>query len=262
MLVDFEDSLETAIERLGQLGLTEQQLVDGFIYRSPDSSLDVVARAHVESSAWGKPLGVIVVDSMTEAMAVEGLDPDRGKDVTKFYSLLRDSLAELGAAVVILDHVTKSHEARGRWAIGSERKISGLNGAAYSFNATQEFGRGVTGKIKLRVSKDRPGFVRSHTVKGAIGTLTLASSPDDGRVTAQFDAPSGAGEVRDAAATQVGVKAAMLEAVRDNPGLTSTELRPLVSGDTTAKSHALKALVDEGAVRVEKVGRKHLHYAT
>ena len=76
-------------------------------------------------------------------------------------------LARTGAAVVLVDHVTKSQEGRGRWAIGSERKLWGLDGAAYGFESLVPFGRGKTGLVKITVAKDRCGHIRQQPAPAA-----------------------------------------------------------------------------------------------
>ena len=122
-------------------------------------------------------------------MADIGLDPISGTDVATYYAGSPRWMARTGAAVAVVDHVTKSHEGRGRWAIGSERKLSGLDGAAYGFESLVAFGRGKTGLIKITVAKDRCGHIRQHAGAGeVIAMAELKSWPDDG-VTVDFGLP-------------------------------------------------------------------------
>ena len=67
-----------------------------------------------------------------------------------------------GAAVALIDHVTKDAESRGRFAIGGQAKLSSLTGAGYSVEVVEALGRGLRGVIVVRVGKDRPGSVRPH----------------------------------------------------------------------------------------------------
>ena len=67
-----------------------------------------------------------------------------------------------GAAVVLIDHVTKDIWTRSRWAIGGQAKMAGLTGAAYTVEVTGPLGRGMRGEVVLRIAKDRPGAVRPH----------------------------------------------------------------------------------------------------
>jgi hypothetical protein len=48
--------------------------------------------------------------------------------VASWLELLPRWAARLGAAVLVLDHVVKNVETRGRWATGSQHKLAGLDG--------------------------------------------------------------------------------------------------------------------------------------
>jgi len=69
-----------------------------------------------------------------------------------------------GAAVVTIDHVNKSTDTRGRFAIGGQAKLAALDGAAYLIEPLDALAPGKVGKIAMRVTKDRPGGIRKHAV--------------------------------------------------------------------------------------------------
>ena len=71
------------------------------------------------------------MDSIGESLAAEGFKPNDDDDVTRWFRLLPRRLARNGAAVMGVDHVTKSAEGRGLYAIGSQRKLAAIDGAAY-----------------------------------------------------------------------------------------------------------------------------------
>ena len=243
IFVDLEDAAITAVERLLQLGLAAEEIRDGFLYLNPHDVFDDVARSHLEQRiVWtNRTATFVVIDSMTEAMSMEGLDPDRGLQVSEFYRNAPRWFAEsLGAAVVIIDHVAKKTKNSNRFAIGSERKISGLTGAAYQFTKLKEFGRGMTGTVKVTVSKDRPGSIRPIAVKGKeLGVITLCSSPETGDVEISFEASSGqldlAAEARMQEAVAHQLRRDAWAVIEANPGIGSTELREKMDGDTGKK---------------------------
>ena len=70
--------------------------------------------------------------------------------------------ARTGAAVGLIDHVTKDPTSRGRWAIGGQAKMSGLTGASYMVEVARIFGEGLCGEVVLRLGKDRPGTLKRH----------------------------------------------------------------------------------------------------
>ena len=72
-----------------------------------------------------------VIDGITEAMTLHGLNPLDNTDAATFGRMLPRRITEAGAAVVSLDHVVKDREGRGRYALGAVHKLNGLDGAAY-----------------------------------------------------------------------------------------------------------------------------------
>ena len=63
---------------------------------------------------------------------------------------------------MLIDHVTKNSDSRGRFAIGAQAKLAGLDGAAYTIEVRKPLGRGMEGALSVRVAKDRPGAVRPN----------------------------------------------------------------------------------------------------
>jgi hypothetical protein len=71
--------------------------------------------------------------------------------------------------VICIDHVTKASETQARYAIGGQHKLAGTTGAAYRFTVVQPLARPtdlerVFGLFDVTVVKDRPGYVRGHTL--------------------------------------------------------------------------------------------------
>jgi hypothetical protein len=249
VVVDYEDTPESGVERLRALGASAEEIAEHLTYIRPDGRFDELAQAIVaDRIALLGPVSLAIVDSITEAMSQVGLDPSKGPDVAAFYSGFPRWFARTGAAVLLIDHVTKSAEGRGRWAIGSERKLSGLDGAAYAFDTLVPFGRERTGKVKITVSKDRCGHVRQHEGAGrVIAQLELKSWPDGG-VTTTLSAPEMASE---GSFRPTVLMEKLSQAIEQNPGLTSRALRSAVRGKNDAKDLALELLVNEDYVAVE-----------
>lgn len=249
--VDYEDEAETAVDRLLSLGVTVAQISERFTYIRPDGPFDDLGANHIEAAITqrGRPT-LAVIDGVTEAMMLEGLDPTKGPSVASFYGSLPQWLARTGAAVLLIDHVVKNREGRGRWPIGSERKLSGLTGAAYAFDLIRRFARDATGEARITVAKDRCGHVRPHVgARGTVATMTLGPSPD-GTVTARLAVPQPKTE-RSCRPTVLMEKLSC--AIAKTPGITTSKLRAEVKGKNAAKDYALELLVAEGYVRV-KVG--------
>lgn len=258
--VDYEDTPESTVERLLALQATPEQIGSLLTYIQPSGRFDDLAEILVADvvASRGAP-SLAVIDGVTEAMATVGLDPNDGTAVARFYASTPRWLARTGAAVVLVDHVTKNAEGRGRWAIGSERKLSGLTGAAYLFDVLVPFGRGRTGKVKITVSKDRCGHVRQYEGAGRVVALMELKSWPDGGVTASIEAPPPDDGATSFRPTYLMEK--LSTAITDNPGLSTRALRSAVKGASDAKDLALELLVNEGYVAVElgpNRARKHV----
>jgi len=261
VFMDYEDDAETTVERLVALGMTTEAIAAHLTYIQPLGPFDDLARALVEEriDALGEP-AVVVVDSVVEAMSALGLDPNSGPDVVAFFGSFPRWFARLGACVILLDHVVKDRESRGRWAIGSERKLSGLDGAAYGFEVVQPLGRGSTGRVKLVVSKDRPGHVRRYLGRGSnvVAILRLESS-EEGAVVSHLDAP----EVRDPSAPfrPTTIMERISRALEAAPmPLTQRTVIAQTTGKKDTVTAALELLVAEGHVRRQSGTNRSILY--
>jgi AAA domain-containing protein len=241
---DYEDGPESAVERLRALGVSAEDVAGHLTYLNPGGRFDELAEAVVAEAIEKRgPVSLAVIDGVTEAMADIGLDPEKGTDVAAYYAGSPRWLARTGAAVVLVDHVTKSREGRGRWAIGSERKLSGLDGAAYGLESLRPFGRGKTGLVKMTVAKDRCGHVRQHAgAAGVIAMIELKSWPDDG-VTVSFDVPE---VTSDETFRPTHLMARLSEYIAEHPGMTTRALHGAVTGKGETKTLALELLVSDG----------------
>ncbi|MFD8300704.1 AAA family ATPase [Streptomyces bauhiniae] len=169
--VDFEDDAAGVVGRLLVLGADPDDVAARFLYVRPEgrpTELELLALA--DQLAHARPT-LAVVDGVTEAMAVFGLDPLKLDDVPKFTRWMIRPLVLAGAAVVALDHVVKAADNRGRYAIGSAHKLNGLNGAMYVLEKVVGIGVGVTGRTRVRISKDRPAQLRRHALPGRDGGM-------------------------------------------------------------------------------------------
>jgi hypothetical protein len=162
--LDYEDSGNAVGRRLLDLGVPRSTLVDTdkFGYSNPigDMSSDSI------KTEFGKLLkhkfDLVVLDGVTEAMSLEGLDGNPGKDVSTWQQMVPNAIARrTGAAVVCIDHVPKDKNNQAG-AIGSQHKMAGVSGAAYMVLPKDPFGKGLLGCSEVRVRKDRPGSIRGH----------------------------------------------------------------------------------------------------
>jgi hypothetical protein len=181
LVVDFEMGAAATLERLRDLGLAEEEIAR-FLYIAPDEPLgDGAVLGDVRALLAEHRPSLIVVDSFTGALEIHGFDPNSGVEVERFYRTVVGPLQEHGAAVALLDHVTKDKATRARFSIGSERKLAGID-IHLGLELIRPFGRGKSGLVKIVTHKDRPG----HLARPKAAELELTSDPTTGLVSWQI----------------------------------------------------------------------------
>ena len=120
-------------------------------------------------------------------MATYGLSINDNDDVASFYRRLPRRFADAGPAVVLIDHVTKTREGRGRHAIGAQHKLAAIDGASYIIESVTPFAPARFGLSRLLIAKDRPGRIREHLDGKTVAELHLHSEP--GHITASLRPP-------------------------------------------------------------------------
>lgn len=176
---DFETTAPEIVGRLRSLGVPDTHIFGLFSYVRPQEPLDVDVTAIAPDAT------LAVIDGVTESMVLHGWDVRDNKDVAEFLKKLARPLADAGAAVLLIDHVTKDREGRGRWALGAQHKLAGTD-VTYMLEAIRPFGRGMTGLSRLLVSKDRPGHVRAYSAGGRVVGDVRFTSEEGGLVTVEI----------------------------------------------------------------------------
>lgn len=269
--IDFEDNAHTAVGRLRSLGAEVDAIRSRFHYLQPSEQLVNRSGAFTAgAAALGELLEanayrLAVVDGVTEGMAVEGLDPLGTVDFATWNERLLRRIAAAGPAVVFVDHVPKNTDNRGRYALGSQHKISGLSGAAYVFEVGTALrratgGEPTNGAVHVSVTKDRPGWVRARAVSvdqiARVATLELTAYPDGG-ITARMVPPD-----RTTAAPPADIQARILAFVKTYPGCTKNAMKEGVNGKAETIGRATVWLAEAGYLEVDTAGRSHLHTIT
>jgi hypothetical protein len=220
------------LERLHAFGVEDEAIRSRFLYFQPEAPLsdsgDLV-RPLVDSGG-----RLAVLDGFNPLLYLHGCDPDRGVDVEAFMRQLANPLRDAGAAVVLTDNVVKSREARGSWAIGSERKKTSVE-VQLGLTMVEPFGRGRTGKFKLTVHKDRPGFLK----RPSPGLLVLTSDADSGACSWRIDEDASIGEEGIFRPTHLMERVSRYLELRTEP-----VPRGEIEGDVQGKRGALRTAID------------------
>jgi hypothetical protein len=242
LYVDFEDTAAAIVSRLRALGVPDDRILEFFHYVRPDERLNVDAQTICPEAT------LVVIDGTTEALALFGLKLESNVDAAELLKAIARPFADQGAAVVIVDHVPKDREKRTRGGIGAQHKLAGTD-VTYVVKTITPFGRGLSGRSKLLVDKDRPGYIRAVSAGAKVaGEIAFESDPESGRMAVEvFAAPESPGGFRPTALIERISR--FLEAASE-PASGRT-IREAVGGQTDAKLVALERLLSEGYVIAE-----------
>jgi hypothetical protein len=254
VFVDFEDQPEGIVGRLLDLGVDPRVIIDRFRYVSPQEPFSADAQLRLLSLLTADQPSLVVLDSVGESMALDGVKPNDDDHVARWYRRLPRQMADTGPAVVVLDHVTKNSDGRGLYAIGSQRKRAAISGASYLLETVVEFGQGQLGKANLVVAKDRGGaYIRATTA----AELTLDATAPTG-IRARFDAPDG-GETGRAEFRPTRLMEQVSRYVEAHPGASGSQIDKAKLGKADYVRKATAILVTDGWLSVEKSGTALRH---
>lgn len=185
-IIDFEMGEHATRLLLEDLGATSDEIASVY-YVFPEGPPD---EADIEAMLTAG-VTLAVVDAAAGAYDASGLDDNKRADVERFARLWITPLWKRGATTVTLDHVVKNSDNRGRYAIGSERKLGGVD-VHLGLEAKTQLHRGGSGIVRITVHKDRPGHLR-----GNVPELQLHSDPATHQISwtlAPHTAPTGSAD--------------------------------------------------------------------
>ena len=162
IFIDLEDDEASAVGRLTAMGADPADITGRFGYIRPDEPIGMYGnRGRLEEALGDLKPTLVVIDGVTEAMTMHGLDLRDNADAAKFGRMLVRPIARTGAAAVALDHVAKDRDRQGGYALGAVHKLNGAD-VAYVLDNRDPFGIGLTGRSRIMIRKDRPGELRRH----------------------------------------------------------------------------------------------------
>ena len=250
--IDFESDPQDIVKRLKGLGVSRANLLQYLTYIRPESARSVddpYWEAILESGS----ASLVVIDGVTESLTMWGGETVDNDSITKWMrSFPRTVATKSGAAVVLIDHITKNSETRGRFAIGGQAKLATIDGAAYIVEPIEVLSPGRVGSLTLRVTKDRIGDVRAsagmyrksdRTQEAAVFTI------DSTKAAMQYLIAAPTSEDELAEKTEAKKLFEMAEFVHNHPGCSRRELNEGIKGDKTIIGQRLDILERRGFVK-------------
>lgn len=179
VIIDFEDDQYGLVSRLTDLGLHPEEFdpngsKPGGVYYVParlgmEEEDFAIIRERITAHQGGEnPVSLVLIDAVTEAMAADGLNPDKAVEVAQWAAAMPKRFASLGPGVAIIDHTNLSDTDR---AQGSQHKKSMLDGVSLKISRKQSFIRGRGGAASVYVAKDRIGSVREQALAAGTGEM-------------------------------------------------------------------------------------------
>lgn len=162
--IDYEDSARNVVKRLLLLGVTGEAIVTHLHYVRPSAkpSSPTSLDGWKETLAYADTATLSIIDGVTSCLAYASLDSNSGDDIAAWYNTMPRLISACGPAVVLIDHVVKSKDNRGRYAGGSMQKLALIDGISYSVDMTKPVGKGLRGTIVIKSSKDRISEIEEH----------------------------------------------------------------------------------------------------
>ena len=162
--IDYEDSARNIVKRLLLLNVTGEQIVQHLHYVRPSAkpSSPTSLDGWRETLDYADTATLAIIDGVTSCLAYAGLDSNSGDDIAAWYNTMPRLISACGPAVVLIDHVVKSKDNRGRYAGGSMQKLALIDGISYSVDMTKPVGKGVRGTIVIKSGKDRISEIEEH----------------------------------------------------------------------------------------------------
>ena len=243
--LDAEDSSEVFSQRLARLGHRDLTTDDRVRRFSWSDWIDAEPGDRTAVAEWlaagpnGGPLpngGHLFIDSGSATGAGDSASDFAGWKIRHL----------VHTAVTVIEHTAKNPEQR--WGpAGSLRKGATATGAVLMIEGAPWTAHH-DGSVDVRIDKDRPGGIAYR--KGEL-CARIRGTPADGLLILEALPPGNPDE---------DIDAAILAAVEDTPGITSTGIREGVGGDGKQVSRRLLLLVKNGHIIRQPGARRAQHH--
>lgn len=195
--IDLEATLAETVARLLALGASEDTLRQHLVYVAPTNTV-AAAVEHLLELVTRHEAALVVLDSLGEAFALDGVNEDADAEVGPWMRRVLRPVAAAGPALCLVDHSTKAKD-NPLFPSGSKRKRAAWTGAGYLVTAPKPFAVGRSGLLKVTVAKDRHGTrargeeaIRVEVEPQSNGELWMTPLLPPERDTATEDTPGGA----------------------------------------------------------------------
>jgi hypothetical protein len=251
LIIDLEDTPHGTVSRLLALGLTRAQIATQVHYVAPQTPWGAAAAGAIAALVDEHHHRLVIIDSTGEAMAMGGVKGNNDDEVAQWFRHFPRYIADRGPAVLVVDHIPKATDAPSGFAIGSQRKIAAVSGAAYRIEAVTVPSKTANGLLKVVCAKDRHG---NHT-KGHTSAMVALSHGLDGSMTVDVTTPGDPPRNADGTMRPTIYMERVSRCVEEAPGLSGRQIESRVDGKAKYVRQATTLLIVEGYIGQDPVAR-------
>ena len=252
LYIDAESNPGRIIDRLQAVGASVGAIRAGLVLINPTEALTAAESRLAFQKVLEDKFTLAVVDAITgiEWLVNDGKGTPQSDAEDIFTKLSRPIATRTGAAVIHIDHTPKNTD-KGKFAIGSQHKIAGLSGAAYTVEMHDQCAPGVRGSIVLRIGKDRPGEIMRHCPgkRRADGTTEAAyiviDSTHSGTIAVEVRAPEDISERPSKHLESIP------QLLRENGAMSKTKIEQSTTGNSAEIRQAIEVLAAQGIVEIK-----------
>lgn len=158
--IDPESDDTEIIPRLMDMGVGADVLRERFIYIRPEESIADDDGEKLEMlRELVRDATLVIIDGVTEHLSYEDLDPNSSTDFAAFMNVLPRKIAEVGPAVLLIDHTNKNSPEAERYPSGTGHKVNAMTGCSFKLYNVEPIRPGDIGTTRVWIAKDRPGGV-------------------------------------------------------------------------------------------------------
>ena len=254
--IDFEADVTDIIQRLQLLGVSKHNIATHLTYIKPET------RPKENDPFWQQLLNrtnieLVIIDGVTESLTIWGAETKDNDSITSWMRQFPKRIAtRTGAAIVTIDHVSKSTDTRGRFAIGGQAKLAALDGAAYLIEPIEGLAPGKTGTLSMRVTKDRPGGIRAHSGTWRKSDRTQEAS----RITINAEKETIEVKINQPSNDEERIEKEwektfneIIETIKKNEGISPTTLKTELKKDIRTLTPLLHKMAAENKIQIREI---------
>lgn len=174
--LDYEGGPRQTVRRMQAIGISSEMAAEYFHY----APFPVSAEDHLAALAERWPGALVVLDSMSKALAFAGISENANDEVTSWTAKVVRACKDNSMPIVIIDHVAKGG-GDSNYSRGAGAKLADVD-VHWRVEKVADFNREQSGTVQLKQKKDRDGYLAFEswwTVGDGKGRLTIteASGP-------------------------------------------------------------------------------------